>query len=156
MSIWLIKELGLAVYSDPANMETKFVHLALRERKERPASRLKLFECVDITVYDRAALPMLLGGDVATATELREEYREKHQQAKARGKAGVALLVISVAPIDGKPNRAALFRTMPVVLMKEELSEEAYPEWKDMMKDIINNGTSIKQMIAEREKAGLL
>ncbi|KAJ7084724.1 hypothetical protein C8R44DRAFT_753127 [Mycena epipterygia] len=138
-----------SIDDDPAL--TKFVHLAVRERRKRPSNPLKLFEYVDITVYDCAALP--LGGDTRTAVELRDQYRELDQQAKGRGKAGVALLVTSVSPPDGTAPRATLLRNMPVILMMEEVTDaEDPPEWKDLMRDILNNGTSIKRVIAERER----
>ncbi|KAJ7474084.1 hypothetical protein FB451DRAFT_1247810 [Mycena latifolia] len=154
--IWICVH-GLEVYKDPTNIQTKFVHLALRESLKRPSSPLKLFECGSITVYDLFALPMLFGGDVREATELVNQYRELDQQAKGRGKAGTALLVTSVSPADKNATQGALFRTTPVILMMEEVTKsEDTPEWKDLMKDIINNGTSIKRMIAERERLGVL
>ncbi|KAJ7500245.1 hypothetical protein B0H11DRAFT_1996746 [Mycena galericulata] len=147
--IWICVH-GLAVFDDPTNIQTKFVHLAVRERKERPSNRLKLFEYEDITVYERSFLPRLFGGDVATAIELRDQYSEMDREAKGRGKAGVALLVVSVSPPGGDyHNRAALYRTMPVTLMMEELSVKGFPEWKDVMKDIINTGTNPKRMVAD-------
>ncbi|KAJ6620386.1 hypothetical protein B0H10DRAFT_2022688 [Mycena sp. CBHHK59/15] len=154
--IWICVH-GLAVYRDPTNIQTKFVHLAVRERRKRPSNPLKLFEYESITVYDRSALPMLFGGDTRTAAELVNQYCELDQQAKGRGKAGTALLVTSVSPPDGNATRASIFRTTPVILMMEEVTDsEDTPEWKELMKDIINNGTSIKRMIAERERLGVL
>lgn len=131
------------------------MHLVVRGRRNRPSNPLKLFENVDITVYDRAALPHLFGGGARTAAELGDQYHELDQQAKGRGKAGTALLVTSVSPPDGSAPRAALFRTTPVILMMEEVTDsEDTPEWKNLMRDIINNGTSIKRMVAERERRG--
>jgi hypothetical protein len=130
----------------------------VRERRKRPTNPLKLFEYDSITVYDRSALPtVVFGGDMAAAAELNRQYRELDEQAKGRGKAGVALLVTTVSPPDGNAALAAICRTTPVILMMEELTDsEDTPEWKDLMKDIINNGTSIKRMIAERERLGIL
>ncbi|KAJ7088403.1 hypothetical protein B0H15DRAFT_1022431 [Mycena belliarum] len=147
---------GLEVYKDRSNIQTKFVHLAVRERRQRPSSALRMFEYESITVYDRVALPMLLGGDAREAKLVVDQYSELDLQAKARGKAGTALVVTSVSPSPGSTTRAALFRTTPVTLLMEDVTEsEDTPEWKDLIKDIINNGTSIRRMMAEREKRGV-
>ncbi|KAJ6488129.1 hypothetical protein C8R47DRAFT_1126730 [Mycena vitilis] len=153
--IWICTH-GLEVYKNPKNIQTKFVHLAVRERRKRPADPLKLFEYLSISVYDRSDLPRLVYGE-AGAAELNRQYRELDEQARARGKAGTVLLVTTVSPPDGDVAHASICRTTPVILAMEEVTDsEDTPEWKDLMKDIINNGTSIKRMIAERERLGIL
>ncbi|KAF7330233.1 MSS51-like protein, mitochondrial [Mycena venus] len=150
--IWICVH-GLEIYKDPTNIQTKFVHLALRERRQRSNSPLKLFEYVKIEVYDRHLLPIMLPD---FASELVEQYREYDEQAKGQGKAGVALLITGVAPPEGTVGLEGICRTSPVILQIDDVNKsEDIPQWKDLVKDIIDNGRSIKRMMAERQQLGI-
>ncbi|KAJ7103692.1 hypothetical protein C8R43DRAFT_1114595 [Mycena crocata] len=151
--IWICVH-GLEVFRDPENIRNKFVHLSLKERSVRPTNTLKLFELVSITTYPRSEMQRVMLVDPVSHAQVVEQFRESNKQALAQGKAGVALLDVSIAPAHGDVERGGLFRYMPVVLKIEALEEEVDPEWKELIKDIINNGTSIKRMLADRERAG--
>jgi hypothetical protein len=152
--IALLTDTGLAAMRRPENIQTKFVHLAVRERKERPASRLKLFEYENITVHDRATLTSFLGhGSPAEAAELDAKFHELDRQEKAKGKAGVAFLFTSVAPPEGA-NYGPILRYTPVILQIHDLDDPEDPDWKDQIKDMINNGYNLKREMAKREKGG--
>jgi hypothetical protein len=111
-----------------------------------------MFEYVRINTFDLSALQLALGEDAAATQEVVNQFRENDDLQKSRGKAGVALLIVKVLSPGGE--HILLRAQMPVVLRMDELSQNEVPSWKDAIKNIINQGTSIKQRIARKEKAG--
>ncbi|KAJ6511077.1 hypothetical protein C8R45DRAFT_921762 [Mycena sanguinolenta] len=168
--------LGLAVSEQPHNIQTHFVVLLVRERRPRPSASRKLFITnvmqefsdsvtpgaflvdllpiceLSIEVFAGSALKAVLGGHEVVTAETREHIRRQDAAAKERGSAGAALLVVNVLAFDD--DRIILSHCMPVFLGMDYLRHPAPTGWKDPIKDIINKGTNIKHLNAEREKAG--
>ncbi|KAJ7908710.1 hypothetical protein B0H13DRAFT_2016327 [Mycena leptocephala] len=144
---------GLAVFNNPDNIRTKFVVLSVRKRIESASTPRKMYEYVRIDTFDLSALQLALGEDAAATQEVVNRFREDDDLQKSRGKAGVALLIVNVLS-PGDEHIILLRAQMPVILRMDELSQNEMPSWKDAIKDIINQGTSIKQRVARKEKAG--
>ncbi|KAJ7460153.1 hypothetical protein FB451DRAFT_1270528 [Mycena latifolia] len=144
---------GLAVYRHPENIQTKFVVLVLRVRKERPSKASKMFEYDNIFVLDRSELPRVMGGE-GEATAMTNSIQDKDKKAKANGKAGAALLITIINPVDDHETKITLFTD--VILRMAELDQPETIGWKNGIKDIINEGRSIKREVAAKEKAGEL
>ncbi|KAJ7719696.1 hypothetical protein DFH07DRAFT_937408 [Mycena maculata] len=142
---------GLTVYRHPENIRTKFIFLSLKARAERPFTPLKMFEYGSITVLDMSALDGLLGG---SAQDIKDHISESDKQVKAKGKAGTALVIVSVKRPGG--SGPPFVRVVPVVLRMEELAQDEFMGWENMAKDIINEGRSIKHRVAKLEKSGQL
>ncbi|KAJ7683939.1 hypothetical protein B0H14DRAFT_2898387 [Mycena olivaceomarginata] len=145
---------GLAVYRHPNDIWTKFVVLSIRPRHPRPSNARKLFLCEDIRVVDRAAAraePRLLGGDPVAVDEMLASCREQDEQAKRLGEVGAAVLLIHIDTAAGD-----LVRGMPVIIRQAALGFEEPVGWKGLMKDIIDDGASIKRQIAKKERRGEL
>ncbi|KAJ6554302.1 hypothetical protein B0H19DRAFT_1153110 [Mycena capillaripes] len=137
---------GLAVYRHPENMATKFVVLSVRQREPRPSKALKLFLYENIQVVDRSnPEPQLLGDDLEAAMEMLQRCRQHDEQAKSRGYVGAAILLVRVLKPDGES--VTLLRSMPVIIRQDALAYEDMVGWKSLMKDIIDEGRSIKRQI---------
>jgi hypothetical protein len=143
---------GLAVFNNPDNMRTKFVVLSVQKRIESASTPRKMFEYVRINTFDLSALQLALGEDAAATQEVVNQFRENDDLQKSRGKAGVALLIVKVLSPGGE--HITFGAHLPVVLRMDELSQTEVPNWKYAIKNIINQGTSIKQRVARKEKAG--
>jgi len=145
---------GLAVYRHPENIWTKFVVLSIRQREPRPSGALKLFLCENIEVVDRStADSRLLGDDEVAIKEMLESSRQQDEQAKQQGHVGAAILLVRIMTPDGE---CLTLRCMPVIIRQNALHFEPMMGWESLMKDIINEGRSIKRQVAKREKAGQL
>ncbi|KAJ7216016.1 hypothetical protein GGX14DRAFT_696434 [Mycena pura] len=147
---WIVVN-ALAVFHHPEHIQTKFVMLSVKQKTERPVKALKMYCFKSILVFDRSALPQVCPGTSGTMEEI---IHDADERARAQGKAGVAMLLTCVTRPDGKSR--ALLRNCPVVLRMEELQVGESPGWEKKMQEIIDEGRSIKKMIAKAEKTGML
>lgn len=83
--------------------------------------------------------------------EMLASCREQDEQAKRLGEVGAAVLLIHIDTAAGD-----LVRGMPVIIRQAALGFEEPVGWKGLMKDIIDDGASIKHQIAKKERRGEL
>ncbi|KAJ7171298.1 hypothetical protein C8R46DRAFT_1088130 [Mycena filopes] len=131
---------ALAVHDHREHIQTKFVFLCLQEKAERPSTPSKMFTYKSVAVLDRGLLNSFIGNDHG----VHESMRESDEQAKREGTAGAALILVYIAPADGKTRPSKYFRVMPVVLSADELRKATDEGWKDKVKDTINEGRNRK------------
>ncbi|KAJ6578464.1 hypothetical protein B0H19DRAFT_1230158 [Mycena capillaripes] len=149
---WVSVE-ALDLFQHAENLHTKFVVMSLRVRKPRPAVALKMFEYVDIRVYDRAAHKRSLRGQAAEAFQAALDQNKKaNDLAKTQGKPGAALVITEVLQSGGE----GIARNTSILLRPSVLTQGGSIGWEAFIKDIIDEGRNIKEMFRSRERAGTL
>ncbi|KAJ6525267.1 hypothetical protein DFH09DRAFT_1188735 [Mycena vulgaris] len=135
----------------PENLQTQFVLLTLRERAdgaplEAPA---RAFVYEKIEVFARAELARVTG---ATSVEnILQNVGECDAKARGQGKAGAGLVVTEIRTPDGAER--ALIRFSPVAIRMEELERED-GRWEERVRVVVDEGRSIRHILAKREKKG--
>ncbi|KAJ7042264.1 hypothetical protein C8F04DRAFT_1176423 [Mycena alexandri] len=111
---------------------------------------LKMFTYKSVAVLDRTCLEQFL----PPGHGVHEVMRESDEQAKRQGKAGAALILVYITPAEGKTHPSKYFRVMPIILRMEELQPKKNigSGWKDGLKYFVNEGKSLKRVIAKQEK----
>ncbi|KAJ6525274.1 hypothetical protein DFH09DRAFT_1188752 [Mycena vulgaris] len=132
----------------PENMQTKSVLLTLRERAggmpvEAPS---RAFEYDKIEVFDRAELRRVTG---ATSVEnILQNVGECDTKARGQEKAGAALVVTEIRTPDEAER--ALIRFSPLE------QEEEDGRWEERVRVVVDEGRSIRHILAKREKKGMV
>ncbi|KAJ7196643.1 hypothetical protein GGX14DRAFT_473110 [Mycena pura] len=145
---------ALELSKHPENIQSKFIVLVLRTRTPRPAAVLKLFEFVDIAVFDRAEHAQRIRGKPAEANfqTMLEVVKEADDLAKRQGMPGAALILTDIRTSDGA---SGIMRGTPVLLRPSTL-KNGDSDWEPYIKRIINEGLNIKEMFRAQEIAGTL
>ncbi|KAF8171612.1 hypothetical protein K438DRAFT_1852541 [Mycena galopus ATCC 62051] len=151
---WIcIGALELSKY--PENIHSKFIVLVLRTRTpRRPNAVLKMFEYIDIYVFDRAEHSLRIRGKPSEGEfqTMLEVTKEADDLAKRQGMLGAALVITDIVTSDGA---RGLMRGTPVLLRPSAL-ESVGDDWEIGIKAIINEGLSIKEIFRAHEIAGTL
>ncbi|KAJ7155183.1 hypothetical protein C8R46DRAFT_1356420 [Mycena filopes] len=131
---------ALNVRQNPAHIKTHFVVLTLRERRPRPIDEpKKLYTYESIEAFHRGELRAVLGQEKLTLEILEQDARDD-AVARAQGNAGRVLLVINVLDSDDK---IIYSHIMGIILNMSSLLHPVLPNWKDTIKQLINEGRNL-------------
>ncbi|KAJ7453113.1 ankyrin repeat-containing domain protein [Mycena latifolia] len=149
--------LPLELSKHPQNIHSKFIVLVLRTRTPRPTAVLKMFEYIDIFVFDRPEHTLRIRGKPSEADfqAMLEVTKEADNLAKRQGMPGAALVMTDIRTSDGA---SGLLRGTPVLLRPSALAKakDGNSDWETPIKHIINEGLSIKESFRAQEIAGTL
>ncbi|KAJ7686296.1 hypothetical protein B0H17DRAFT_1072222, partial [Mycena rosella] len=106
---------ALELSKHPQNIHSKFIVLVLRTRTPRPTAVLKMFEYIDIFVFDRAEHTLRIQGEPFEAEfqTMLEVTKEADDLAKRQGMPGAALVITDIRTSAGA---SRLLRGTPVLL----------------------------------------
>ncbi|KAJ6448617.1 hypothetical protein C8R45DRAFT_159381 [Mycena sanguinolenta] len=146
---------ALELSKHPQNIQSKFIVLVLRTRTPRPTGVLKMFEYIDIFVFDRAEHTLRIRGKPFEADfqTMLEVTKDADDLAKRQGMPGAALVITDIRTSDGA---SGLLRGTPVLLRPSALAKDGNSDWEIDIKYIINGGLSIKEIFRAQEIAGTL
>lgn len=140
---------ALDVRQNPAHIKTHFVVLTLRERLPRPIDDpKKLYTYENIEALQRSELRAVLGQEKLTLEILEQDDRDD-AAARAQGNASRVLLVINVLDSDDK---IIYSHIMGIILNMSTLLHPVLPNWKDTIKQLLNEGMRKKGKPAKKER----
>ncbi|KAJ7095008.1 hypothetical protein C8R44DRAFT_989574 [Mycena epipterygia] len=146
---------ALELSKHPQNIHSKFIVLVLRTRTPRPTAVLKMFEYIDIFVFDRAEHTLRIRGKPGEAEfqTMLDVTKDADDLAKRHGMPGAALVMTDISSSDGA---SGLVRGTPVLLRPSALAKDGGGDWETRIKYIINEGLNIKEIFRAQEIAGTL